>query len=48
MKPRDITITDKGVMLALWRQRLDTLDIARKLNLWESQVYNYLFCGVPR
>lgn len=39
---RDITVVDEGVMLALWRQGLDTTAIAKQLQLVEWQVYNRL------
>jgi predicted transcriptional regulator len=38
----EITMIHDGVILALWRERMDTLDIAKKLNLRESQVANRL------
>lgn len=38
----DITMIHDGVILALWKEKLDTLEIARKLNLREVQVANRL------
>lgn len=40
---REVTTVDEGVILALWRQGLDTLAIARHLHLTEAQVYNRLW-----
>lgn len=40
---REMTPVDEGLILALWRQGLDTLSIARHLHLTESQVYNRLW-----
>ncbi|GAC1572991.1 MAG: hypothetical protein NVS3B5_02240 [Sphingomicrobium sp.] len=40
---RDVTTVDDGVMLALWRQGLDTLAIAKQMQLAEWQVANRLW-----
>jgi hypothetical protein len=40
---REVTTVDEGVILALWRQDLDTLSIAQHLHLTEAQVYNRLW-----
>ena len=38
----DVTIIHDGMIEALWKQKLDTFDIAQKLGLRESQVANRL------
>lgn len=37
-----IDFVKEGAIIALWKQGLDTLEIARKLNLREFQVFNKL------
>jgi hypothetical protein len=37
------TDVDDGLILALWKQGIDTLDIARRLGVHESEVANRLF-----
>lgn len=44
--PRPILATDiiiDGMILALWRQKLDTYDIAKQLHLREHEVANKLW-----
>jgi hypothetical protein len=36
-------LEEEGVILALWRQKYDTLDIARKIGRPEWQVHDRLF-----
>ena len=38
----DVTMIHDGVILALWKEKFDTLDIAHKLGLRECQVANRL------
>lgn len=37
-----ITLVDDGLIMALWKQGLDTVDIAKQLRLYEWQVANRL------
>jgi hypothetical protein len=37
-----LTLVDDGLIMALWKQGLDTYDIAKKLRLHEWQVANRL------
>lgn len=37
-----ITLVDDGLIMALWKQGLDTFDIAKQLHLHEWQVANRL------
>lgn len=39
---QELSIAEDGVILALWKEKFDTFDIAKKLNLRESQVANRL------
>jgi DNA-directed RNA polymerase specialized sigma24 family protein len=39
---RQAEIVTDGVILALWRQRMDTKDIAARLGMREADVYNRL------
>lgn len=39
---QELSIVHDGLILALWKEKFDTLDIAKKLNLRESQVANRL------
>ena len=38
----DVTMIHDGVILALWKEKMDTFEIAKKLGLRESQVANRL------
>lgn len=40
--PRMIDTQDNAIMLDLWRQGFDTLEIAQRLRLKEWQVYEHL------
>jgi hypothetical protein len=37
-----VTLVDDGLIMALWKQGLDTVDIAAQLRLHEHQVANRL------
>jgi hypothetical protein len=45
MKPHlsEVTVTHDGVIMFLWKAGLDTLDIAKRIGLHESQVSNRLW-----
>jgi hypothetical protein len=38
----EMTLVDDGLIMALWKQGLDTFDIAKQLHLHEWQVANRL------
>jgi DNA-binding CsgD family transcriptional regulator len=39
----EVTLTHDGVMLLLWKSGLDTYEIAKRIDLHESQVANRLW-----
>ncbi|MCK1541426.1 hypothetical protein IVB12_05395 [Bradyrhizobium sp. 179] len=39
---QEMTLVDDGLILALWKQGLDTYDVAKRLGLHEWQVANRL------
>jgi hypothetical protein len=45
MKPHlsEVTVTHDGVIMFLWKSGLDTLDIAKRTGLHESQVCSRLW-----